>query len=61
MKKVTLKFAPAVINKVQTTVDGGLRMTFDVDASQTKQVAALLLMKQNEEPVEILIQEYGEK
>ena len=36
-------------------------MTFDVDASQTEEVAALLLMKQSEVPVEILIQEYGEK
>lgn len=57
---VQIKFSPAIIYKIQTTADGGLRLVFDVDASQTEEVAALLLMRQREEPVEILIQEYGE-
>lgn len=35
----------AITNKVQTTVDGGIRLTFDVDQSNVELVSNLLTNK----------------
>jgi hypothetical protein len=34
-----------IINKIQTTIDGGVRLTFDVDASEQETINNLMKLK----------------
>jgi hypothetical protein len=34
-----------IINKIQTTVDGGVRLTFDIDASEKETINNLMKVK----------------
>lgn len=55
MKKDELIFSPAIIDAIKTTADGGLRFSFDVDASQTENIAVLMLLRRDNRPVTLVV------
>jgi hypothetical protein len=59
-KGIELVLNPALIDKIQTTVDGGARVAFDVDAGQYETVAALMAIKASQTAVKVVVTVHGE-
>ena len=55
-----IELSPVKVYGIRTQAGGGTIVSFEVDSGQAEQVAALLLMHQNEIPAKLMVKRYGE-
>jgi len=51
-----LKFQPAIIQSVKTTCDGGVRLSFDIDAGQSESAAVLMMLRAKDTSVDLTVE-----